>query len=62
MNMDIRRLKYRLGRTLYMRARLEVSNFIESNGEQRLQREALQMFQEDRINQVIFDVGANVGE
>jgi len=58
----MRRLFWKLGRRIYMRARNESRNNIESNGEKRLQREILEAIRNCSNDPVIFDVGANIGD
>jgi len=57
-----RRNLWRLGRALYLEARADTSNKMESNGEQRIQREMLLACSTNNVTPVIFDVGANVGD
>jgi hypothetical protein len=45
-----------------MRARNDVNNEIATNGEQRLQREVLDMLRQRSVNAVMFDGGANIGD
>lgn len=55
-----RRSLWRLGRSLYLRARADVPNDMRSNGEVLLQRQILATHAQ-REQLVIFDIGANVG-
>jgi hypothetical protein len=57
-----RRNLWRIGRAFYLSARADYSNFIESNGEKRLQREYLGSLSPNKEKIVVFDIGANVGE
>ena len=57
-----RRGAWRLGRSLYLRARADSPNIASLNGEERVQRELLARFAAAREDLVAFDVGANVGD
>ena len=57
-----RRMLWRAGRMLYMRARAETSGGIENDGEQSIQREVLRACAAQVEKPVVFDVGANVGD
>lgn len=56
----IRRLMWRLGRTLYMRARGELGNDMRTNGELRLQGLVLDVIPPAETA-VVLDIGANLG-
>lgn len=57
-----RRMLWRAGRALYMKARAETSGGIQNDGEQSIQREFLQACVTQVEKPVIFDVGANIGD
>lgn len=57
-----RRATWRIGRSLYLQARADSANFINHNGERLMQRQLLRACSTNRIQPVIFDVGANVGD
>lgn len=56
-----RRTAWRLGRSLYLKARADSPNFARLNGEESLQRQLLIRFAAGQEKLVAFDVGANVG-
>jgi len=57
-----RRLLWRTGRALYMKARKESSKAIDVNGEKMMQHALISQFMHEQQKLVVFDVGANVGE
>ena len=57
-----RRNAWRLGRSLYMKAREDSPNIPQLNGEEFLQRQLLARFATTQEELVVFDVGANVGD
>jgi FkbM family methyltransferase len=57
-----RRTLWRLGRSLYLKARGDSSNNMKSNGEEMNQRHLISQFRRNVDNLVVFDVGANVGD
>ncbi len=57
-----RRLMWRAGRYLYRRARGEVANNIETNGEAYVQASVLAGAGTSKMPLTVFDVGANLGE
>ncbi len=57
-----RRSCWRFGRALYMEARADVLNQMQTNGEQSLQIQFLKLVAGDREKFTVFDVGANVGD
>lgn len=56
-----RQTLWRLGRSLYMKARADVPNNMETNGERMLQLHLLDTFADKAEKITVFDVGANVG-
>ncbi|MBD3869031.1 MAG: FkbM family methyltransferase [Acidobacteria bacterium] len=57
-----RRTRWRLGRAIYMSARMDVPNDMKTNGEERLLRDLLSSLSHNSDKVVLFDVGANIGE
>jgi FkbM family methyltransferase len=57
-----RRSTWRLGRSLYLKARFDPPNDPRLNGEHLIQRQLLMRLAERQEEAVVFDVGANVGE
>ncbi len=57
-----RRRAWRLGRSLYLKARADGPNAPRWNGEESLQRQLLAAFAAGKETLTVFDVGANVGE
>lgn len=61
-NIRLRRLVWRVGRALYMRARRDFGNDIATNGERTLQHRIAQIARHRRNQLTVLDIGANVGE
>ncbi|MES1998435.1 MAG: FkbM family methyltransferase [Pseudomonadota bacterium] len=57
-----RRTTWRLGRSLYLKARADSPNVAQFNGEELLQRQLLARFSAVQEKLVAFDVGANIGD
>lgn len=57
-----RRTMWRLGRSLYLKARADSTNDASLNGEETLQRQLLARFASVQEKLVTFDVGANIGD
>jgi FkbM family methyltransferase len=57
-----RQTLWRLGRFLYMKARSDVPNNMQTNGERTLQLHFLDAFADNAEKITVFDVGANVGD
>jgi FkbM family methyltransferase len=57
-----RRASHRLGRSLYLNARKDTPNEMNTNGEQLIQKQLIKKFGGINEKPVVFDVGANVGE
>lgn len=57
----MRRLMWRLGRKIYLNARGDIANDIDSNGESNLQRRILENAQKNGGHCVVLDIGANLG-
>lgn len=56
-----RRTTWRVGRSLYLKARADSPNETRLNGEEALQRQLLARFAGNQEQLVVFDVGANLG-
>lgn len=57
-----RRRLWRIGRAIYMTARLDIINDPRRNGEENLQLQLLAKFAKAKERLVVFDVGANIGD
>jgi len=57
-----RRTLWRLGRSLYMKAKSDIKNDMSSNGEKMVQRSVLKSVINNDEKIVIFDIGANIGD
>jgi FkbM family methyltransferase len=57
-----RRFLWHFGRSLYMWARRDVTNRIDTNGEKRMQHDLAMHFIHKNEKLTVFDVGANIGD